>query len=50
MADNTALILFYLVPAVIGALVYKKSWVIGAIGGLIVAFIAITLFAVSMGV
>lgn len=50
MADNAAIILFYLVPAVIGALVYEKNKIIGAVGGLVVAFIAITLFAVAMGV
>ncbi len=50
MADNTAIILFYLVPAVIGALAYKKNRVIGAVGGLIFAFVAITLFALKMGV
>ncbi len=50
MADNTAIIFWYLIPAVIGALAYKKNRVIGAVGGLVLAFIAITLFALSMGV
>ncbi len=49
MIDNFALYMFYVVPGIIGALVWKKNRVIGFFGGLIVAFIAITFFALSMG-
>ena len=50
--DNFALYMWYLIPAVAGALYYtnkKKDWRKGALIGLGIAFVAITLFALSMG-
>lgn len=49
MAGDTAIWFWYLIPAVIGAVIYEKNRIIGFIGGLIVAFIAITVLALTIG-
>ena len=48
-SSNLPLILWYATFAVIGALLYKKKRVRGAIIGLVVALIAITLLALTIG-
>ncbi len=49
MASNFALYIGYAIPAIIGALAYKKNRIMGALIGLGIALIAITLFALLMG-
>ncbi len=49
MASNLPLVMFYAVPAVIGALVYKKNRLDGAGIGLVAALVAITLLALTIG-
>ena len=49
MMDNFALYMWYLVPAIIGSRLYKKNRWVGALIGLGVAFVAITVFALSIG-
>ncbi len=48
-ANNFALYMFYAIPGIIGALAYKKHRIIGALIGLGIALVAITLFALLMG-
>lgn len=47
---NFALYMWYLIPAIIGAIFYEKNRVAGFFIGLAIAFVAITLFALRMGV
>ena len=48
-SSNLPLIAWYGLCGLIGALLYKKSRIIGAIIGLVVAFVLITIFALLMG-
>lgn len=48
-SSNLPLILFYSFFGGIGWLMWKKNRVIGAIGGLVIGVIVMTLFALSLG-
>ena len=48
-SSNLALYIWYLIPAIIGAIMYKKNKWIGALIGLGVALVSITIFALLMG-
>ena len=49
IGNNGPLILWYAIPAVIGFLLYKEKRWLGAVIGLAVALVGITVFAYLMG-